>query len=592
MSKAIPDLLTGKQMQSILFSTTVSTGLEIRDPELVNFTRDFYYLLASVNPVRQTNTRPEEYRRLDAMSRLLVGDETCAAVAFDGHNLLIATNENTHSKDRINIKINFLMKADRYATDQYQFYPVIYISLNEAVPTRVLVDKPVTYYYKKRDDSFTLTSDSPKTIDATLTPAQHLLPNFPDFPVGPHITVQQKIPLSKLIVVDGPAPIGVRYNFIKQDLASKPNQEIEHEGIFTSIPLNGLQRRAEVLVDHLATVSLFALNEDRMSESDLQKYSSVADHTRQRVLMNSLSWEASTWYKDAFHPRGYIDSRKVGIDKFLEVLNDDFSLYKAQYFQDQGKVALVRGWFEQVVLKIHSGNIEAPEYIKQNIPQFIEKAERYFIDLAKLEDFFKDEIKDHSPLAELFLNQGGPSTVKSCIKIIDDLEDGVHAEIRVLDYLLKNELHVDYISTSFLCCAHCKLFMDAHGVKNISGGHAKAYAKWILPTKFIENENFLKAFLGDVLYSQFEALKHSLTIIPFNNQQTTKSELALKIVQGIASLNPLSLNVLGVTQLWSDKPLSADESDDEGVDNGALPPALAPPLVHNEEVVHLGNDEI
>lgn len=552
----IPEFFTGRQIKSIIFDRT---GSKIIDQELSDFTRSFYHRLAEANLKRETFEREQDNRRLDAMARLLVGDETCAAVAFDDHNLLIANNENTHSKDRINIKINVIFTPDKYAVDTYQVYPVVYLSYNDSLPTRFVSKQPLEYYYRKRDNSLQLSRDSSTDLVINLTPAEHLIPFLSDFPVGIKGVCSQSIPFPNLQHYEG---FKNEVNTLNEGVNGGKGVESDTKFNFSTAE-NALQRRAEVLVDHLATVSLFALNEDQMSESDLQKYSSVADHTRQRVLMNSLSWEASIWYKDAFHPRGYIDSRKVGIDKFLEVLNNDFSLYKAQHFQDQGKVALVRGWFEQVALKVDSGDIEAPNYIKQNIPSFIKKAESYFIDLTKLEDFFKREILSDSPIASLFLNQGRPYTAKSCIKIIDDLEDGVHAEIRVLDYLLKNKLHVNYIATSFLCCAHCKLFMDSYKIDNISGIHARAYDRWLLPEVFKTNQDFLRAFFGDELYAKFS----NLTLIEsrFDHKIVTKSELAFKIVQGIASLDTKYFPILKISvgKLWNNERMRADESDDE-----------------------------
>lgn len=511
------------------------------------------------------------------MARLLVGDETCAAVAFDGNNLLIATNENTHSEDFIRMRIHLMVKGDRYATNQYEVYPVVYISSSDMIPTRVLVDKSVKYFYSKKHQCLQLTNDSPQKINAILTPAQHLLPSIPDVDVGYHITVKEQIPFTK-----------DQYRDMEQDLSRFGS--IEFPTLFNNrVPLNALHRRAEIIVDHLATVSLIEFKGDEMTESDLQKYVSITDNNRKNVLINSLSWEASTWYRKAYNPREPICPEKAGIDKFIKILNDDFSeYYRAhQYNEGKGQTSIVKDWFKLAMHKIKSQEIQAPEFVQNNISKFEKNAEQYFIDLAKLEEFFKHEIQIGSSLAELFLNEGGPLEDKSFIKILDELENGVHAEIRILDYLLQHKIPIEYIATSYLCCAHCKLFMDSREIENISGGHAKAYAQWILPSKFTKDDNLMKIFLGDELYHQLDSLRDKVITMPHNNGVTTKSEIALQIIQNIASLNEPSLEALGLDRIWNNESLLADESDDEREDYYAVQDLVE----RSEEVVHVGDSD-
>lgn len=81
--------------------------------DLLNFIRGFSIRLRQANPSRVSFPdiselgRVEHHyvtqgdRRLDALARLLVGDEVCTAVAFDGgNNLYIATNNDDHSMRR------------------------------------------------------------------------------------------------------------------------------------------------------------------------------------------------------------------------------------------------------------------------------------------------------------------------------------------------------------------------------------------------------------------------------------------------------------------------------------------------------------
>jgi hypothetical protein len=97
--------LTGRGLLSIL--------QEPGNQDLLDFTTRFAARLRDANPNRVAHSgmpsagSDEQFvsqgdRRLDAMARLLEGDEVCAAVAFDRGKLLVATNNNGHSMDRFN----------------------------------------------------------------------------------------------------------------------------------------------------------------------------------------------------------------------------------------------------------------------------------------------------------------------------------------------------------------------------------------------------------------------------------------------------------------------------------------------------------
>lgn len=126
----------------------------------------------------------------------------------------------------------------------------------------------------------------------------------------------------------------------------------------------------------------------------------------------------------------------------------------------------------------------------------------------------------------------------------------------------------DYIATSLLCCAHCKLVMDSYGYGNetISGTHARAYSKWVLPSIFKNNTDFLKTFLGDELYEKYMELTTKTTL--FNRKEVVKSELALRILENIASIDDEYLSKIGIMaeRLWNEERMFPDESDDENFD--------------------------
>ncbi len=538
-----------------------------KDKEIMDFALGFYKRLVESNPYRETFDRETFYRSLDATARLLVGDETCASVAFDGTNILVATNENTHNKDQINCKINFLIKADKYAVDQYNFYPVVYLSMNNSPPTRTLIETPVTYYYHKRKDSLVLSRDSLREIDATLAPAQHLLPGLSDLPVGPIITISKEIPLATIVEASGTFPQRqlreARYEFIKEDIASFGDKGRELDGILLPVSLNSLQRRAESLVEHLSMVCVLASRSDGLDLETLTKYKQVIDTHRQRVLMHTLTWECATWFKDKLKPREYIDSGISQLNDFFNKLNEDFNGYKRANSANSGLISLIRDWFEQAKGKISNGTIEAPDYIKEKLEVFSARASRYFVDIERLTNFFSILAKKgDDPLANLLINKGRLGQDKDFIKVIDDLANGVHAEMRILYYFLINGKIPEYIATSLLCCAHCKLVMDSYKMESISGMHAKMYGNWPIP-EFSDMQVFLKKVLGPTLFEKFKALENST--VTLNHEIVRRSEIALKIMENISAFYDVFDwgNETPLPRLWGDQDMLADQSDDE-----------------------------
>jgi len=84
--------------------------------ELLNFIKNFCTQLRDFNQVRISYSSElaaqslNQYvsvndRRLDSLARILEGDEVCAAVCFDGKNLLAATNKDKHSMRRFQCEL-------------------------------------------------------------------------------------------------------------------------------------------------------------------------------------------------------------------------------------------------------------------------------------------------------------------------------------------------------------------------------------------------------------------------------------------------------------------------------------------------------
>lgn len=540
--------LTGKQIASLLMDKRTQ---QVKDPELVAFTSAFYNRIANANPANITNDRSEFDRRLDAMARLLVGDETCAAVAFDGQEMQIATNKNSHANNRIKIHVKGLIKEDPCAVDNYQIFPVLYLSYNDTTATRFVSSQYSTYYYSKKYNALKLDADSTNKIKISLTPQEHMIPFIGDMDMGFPTVFNKTIPLTIQMHKD-----------MKNHLSLHKEQEWDTPVRFDT-PYNALQRRAEQLLKHMSKVAILARVVSD-SDPDYSKYIKLLDESTQTILMNSLCWEAAAWYKEYnTFPSQYVDSNKSKLDNLIKALNEDFQKFRASNAGIKGTVKLVEYWLTSVVSKISSGEIESPDYVKQNvgkhngIDSFLAKAERYFIDVTKLNNFIARESQDNSALAMWLLQYWSPGLegYGNSVRIVDSLADKVHSELRILyDYLLRNKVP-DYIATSILCCAHCKLLMDGFDIESISGTHARAYGEWFLPhEEFIAvDPGFLQKFLGEELYARY----HSL------NEQ--KQASALQIAQFIARITEDTLKVVGINgpKLWNTGSTLAQESDEE-----------------------------
>jgi hypothetical protein len=552
-TNVIPSTLKWEHIKPLLFDDN-----GVKDQELAEFTKSFCHRLAEYNPKRDSFPREQEARRFDAMARLLVGNEICAAVSFDDKNLLIATNKISHSENVLHVRTNILIKEE-VGTNQYQVNPIIYIALNDSIPTRIEIDKYSTHYLRKQDQTLNLAPNSPSIIEFVLSPEQHKIPNLRKFTITS--TIEKKISLA-----------GTTCDKFKRDIFLSNGQGKEIFAYEDYIPENSLSRRADTLAKYLANIVLLKQSEEQIEEKELLLLKDVIKDYRHIVLMNSLAWEASYWYKKnvGAQDRFYLNSKVNGISKFISIMNENFSEFKLNYNNNTNKVRLVNAWGKELIQKIKDNKICIENFLKEDIESFIKKASKYFVDLIKLEEFFEVESSKNSILAQLFMKYDKPDSDKKLIKIIDHHEDGVHCEIRILCYYLQQGGMPKYIATSLLCCAYCKLVMDSLKIEIIdtdseiiSGTHARTYGNWILPSFLKDNDKYLELFLGDSLYELLQKLKNVNTVC--NEKSVSKADLALKIIENIASLDKEALKKLdpNLKPLWNNEKMQADESDDE-----------------------------
>ncbi len=572
MPKFLQGIRVGKQIKSLLFD-----GQNIKDAELTGFISRFYNRLIEANESHRTFERAEEHRRLDAVTRLVVGDETCAAAAFRGDKLLIATNENDHDAYRIIMRTTMIIKASTNP-NEYAVKPVFYVAYtghtggDDVIPTRVLGRKWIKYKIQGNE----LIAISPVENKTSILPSEHLIPYVGELHLNPSIVLSGRIKLTP--------------TKISEDLDILGEREVE-TGKVSEIAYNRLQATTTSVVKHMVithdiarktSIALSVIPVDKMhifEEATARLKVGLNDH-RIEIFKQGLTWEAAKLFKEVT-PRGYKDSSKSGIDKFIEDITQDFNSLESSH-STLAPLALVDVWRVSIIAKFAAGGITAPTYIT-DISRFLEFAERYFIDTVKLEKYFNTPTlggEDGQVFFDKIQSQLKPDVditklISSQISVVNDLEQGVHAEIRIL-YRFPEELP-KYIATSFLCCPFCKLVMDSSDIENISGMHSRVYP-WVFPLELLYNESFMKRFLGDELFNRCKTLEGE--VFEFNHIRGNKAQIAIEIIENIAAIHD-ELHKRGlITKVLSRygesaQVLLAEESDDEDVDEEvALPTAL------------------
>lgn len=544
-----PEFFTRKQLTSLLFK---NGNISPEASELADFTKEFYTALSNANADVKTNERAIENRRLDAFSRLIVGDEVCAATAFDGEKLYISTNNNDHVNDVVKIESQWTLKKGSTIRSRVIFEVDIYITY-QGVSTKYKIKEPVVYQFNKNTSYLHLNKDIGKVrIEAH----EHMMPNVPyiDLVLELYDTL-----LPQLFCTDF-KPIHLNKNLNDPSLVTE-DMVSERELMFNT-SFSPFKRSAEHLVEHLSLIALLAFNEE---ESSFLNNAKRAIRTyRESFLKQSFSWEAAKWFRGVKQrpDKRFGDTYISELKTLIEKINVDFSNFETLNLDDDESLTKsVRLWSGHIIEKIKTGQIIAPYFIKNN-PDILSRIWRYYVDLIKLEQYVSHDAKTSGKFATA-LSKEAPLKDKKILVIVDDLAQNVHAEMRLLYRAIKNDLNIDYIATSKRCCAHCALVMHNCRVVNISGIHGNAYGKWCLSPEFLLPK-FIEKILGKNLAQKLEVLSKSS--LSFNGKLYNQKDLAVTIIQSIAALDEaLDYPLLQIDKpkLYVQKDELACESDDE-----------------------------
>ena len=419
---------------------------------LAEWTRDFYTRLILYNPGYEMFSRGVDDRRFDALARLLVGDETCAAVGFNGTNILIATNQANHEEQRIHYRIDFSLIGDSDLVQGIVIQPRLMLFYNNRLIVQLDGDT-IQYQYDYIDNSYH--NISPIDLNFYIDSVDHGIPLLPSI----------NIPFSLISIIPTPSQIN------PEDFINLISSGYLVNGVNKDVSIEPLARRIDKLFFMPLRLLAKILLEARTDLLQKFEASSNLVQWRESFLHDSLAWETATWYRnEEINPRCFDDNKMTVLREFITLLNDDYLKFKEENDIVIPSTIAVKIWSSTVIAKISTGEIIVPSFIANNPVLFMERALRYFEDIDKLLDFVKKDASENGDFAKILASEviGSPETSNIPAIIKDSLPEGTHAELRVLWEAIKNTKKLKYIAISKLCCPLCNLIYKLLGPKGPS----------------------------------------------------------------------------------------------------------------------------
>jgi hypothetical protein len=421
------------------------------DLQLQEFAREFYHVIATASPSREIYPRDLLSKHFDCFARLIVGDGVCAAAGFDSDNnkLYIATNSNNHPNHRLSSYITMTLKQG--STDQnYLIQLYVHYSLDNGKTKRIPVDEIILYRYDE--------------ISKLMIPSQE------------EVSVQIIADLNQILnYMHGDCKVIFKLATVIPEIMPKFNgvlaQDLELPGKYWKIERsidNSFIRCTETLIKLLGLHAIVAEAEQKgISSASIDMFRLESDEYRVSIFLNSIAIEATRWFKKNIKPQEYGGLQEFCL--FLEELNKDFIDYKNVHLLTQISSYSVESWLREYFNKVEHDILSCPHYVTKEKEFFIKAVGRYFSDIEILESFVKNEARiTGNKFMEFLKSQAQPGVKVDGLVIVNTLENNVHAEMRILWYILTDAANIPYIATSLLCCAHCNLAMTTHNIK-VSG---------------------------------------------------------------------------------------------------------------------------
>jgi hypothetical protein len=584
------------------------------EPNLLSLTCSFHARLADANLKRDISSkRTLAERQMDALGRLLTGDETCAAVAVDSEKVYVASNWTGHSTETISAQI-IQLRVKQGSTKLKQKF-IITLRFKTRLREFTLDTQEISYDYVKRplahasaleNEFFTLAPTNDKIISFNLpyTGSNHAH-NIDDFPYP--ITFSFNL---------GDIPGIDISTVLPHDLVLRTPQDFG--ALNFEFTLDPLKRRANTVFSHMGLIAAYHL---RNCPQLKYPFEEVLNRHRINIVQQTLYWEAPSTKSygkslreyqlppniSAAAKKQWQDRRNklLTIHTFIEQMTEDFLQYlklplklknfsisrlpqeRQHYLASHFSLyapglsinTIVKKWVDTRLVKLATRQLAvSPTLINQSGEALIHKIGQYFIDILTLEKFFIHEAQHNTQLAKVIasigLNHETEAPVEQIkrvnpffipgaeIIIVDNLLQGAHAELRLFEHLKANRrlqqgIKLPYFGISMLCCATCHLFLRAHGVDYVegkryrAGTHAKHYPDWVFDQR-LSTEEYLAPFLGeDNCYRQYKALGGSCN---FNNQLIPRQTCFLRIIENLGTLETKDFKELNFPypkKIWS-----------------------------------------
>ncbi len=512
--------LTGKQIKKLVQE----------DSSLLEFTGKLLQLLKEANPNRIEHEVTEDKKSLDALARLLVGNEVCSAIAISGKNLLLATNRNLHLDERMtttrNVKILF-RDSQRYVLEFFD--TLIYKKPTTPPVTTTKSSGPVTYQQVVRDQNFVIREGDP---NIKFSQTEHNI----KFPYNEDVTICLNMSLNQSV----------------KDFETFDDLALNIEGPFLPpkpVDINPLRRRARKLMRNLGLIAHSILTRPSIEREvgvfiDSNKEWSI-------FLHDSLSHEMSTWnsYKTHINPLDFRDPGMKSMLNFYEYLVENYQVFKKEH-GFKTSIDSIQLWCKYVRANIKNMP-ETPGFIKDDPKDFLDRGLKYFVDLVRVEKFVEKDAKENGALSRALVQENILNET-TCLYVVDGALDDQHAEMRLLEYHIAHNSSSDYFGITKLCCGFCTLTMKQFKLADHRGSHATLFGNWILAEEFKKPEP-LKRLLGDDLYEIYLRLDSETIHLPHQKktESTKKSDVALIILESLASINSIkSLQDFGLEEYF------------------------------------------
>ncbi|MFI5343733.1 MAG: hypothetical protein ACHQUC_05880 [Chlamydiales bacterium] len=615
-NNTFPGFATGKEICNVLNKP--------HNVELKSFVTRFFQQVSEANQAgRQEQYVAKDRKFFDALAQILTGNEVCAAVAISDSSelasepeILIATNVGSHDQRAFSYGLDLTILEKSPSTNTLRLGFRCHLRSQDATVVSKEIG-PLEYQFHIQSGKALL--QDPKLLIFRFSINE--FPYLPDDEVGVNLSTYKElqsdfffglmnrdegtvIPLQEPIIIcrgslrRRVAKLFNHLSFIANPILRKLPMLPEYckpecvnysqfiEGEYQHyIKQSTQQCHEDEFIGIIREKSPKHFQFDQEGRDSLESFLSAAREHYQaanlkdqtalyleqhmqwpNILNDSLTYELSRgiFAKDisltSKPPKGSLELGQLYVE-----LIQSYIQYKIQHWL-QSSVPSVISWFDSLREQHH---LNLPPFIQPHFMDFHTVARRYFIQLAVIEEYIKENAAQNGILAQRIAREN--IFKSSSVKLVQGTE-GVHAEMRLFSHhLLEGRHPAKYYGIAKLCCTLCYYTLSQFRASGFHppetrGTHATLY-RWPLPEAFYRDQ-YMQVLLGSGLFEKYTQLNHEhrlQTLIkgPFYSLQEVIRDIISKLDR-INSDN--TLNQLGISP-----DLQIPGSADHYPDNQMLP---------------------